>query len=160
MRIESGIAMRSQAVTFVVMVAAIFVGLFLYDEFRAKRPVDDFGVGKAHERVKLIQGDYARAADPARTAVAEFYINSGKWPATNKDVGLPEPSAYRGDSLRSLEVSENRITLTFDDKIGPDGGKIILIGTYLADQMGIKWACVSPNIADISVAVGTCRNAE
>jgi hypothetical protein len=56
--------MRSHVITFVVIVAAIFVGLFVYDEFRAKRPVDDFGVGKAHapsssfraiSRARLIQ---------------------------------------------------------------------------------------------------------
>ena len=152
--------MRSHLVTFVVIVLAIFVGLFLYDEFRAKRPVDDFGVGKAHARMKLIQSDFARSADPARTAVSEYYVNTGKWPANNKEAALPEPDVYRGDSLKSLSVVENRITLVFDDKIGPDGGKIILVGTYNEKTMGIGWQCLSPNIADISTALGTCRNSE
>src|ERR1700755_1585102 len=126
---SKGKNMRQHAITFIVIVAAIFVGLFLYDEFRAKRPVDDFGVGKAHARIKLIQSDFARAADPARTSVAEYFVNAGKWPANNKEAALPQPDAYKGDSLKSLTVAENRVTLVFDDKIGPGGGKVILVGT-------------------------------
>jgi hypothetical protein len=57
---------------------------------------------------------------------------------------------YRGDFLKNLTVDENRVTLIFDDKIGPDGGKVILVGTYNEKTMGISWQRLSPNIAEIS----------
>jgi hypothetical protein len=152
--------LRSLLAMFAVVVAGVFVALVRYSEFRAKRPADDFGVGQIHERIRMIKSDFVRSVDPARTAVSEYYMNYGKWPATNKDAALPEPEVYRGESLRTLAVTDNKITLTFDDKIGPDGGQIIFFGEYTPEQnMGIKWNCISPNIADISTAIPSCRYA-
>jgi pilin len=152
---------RTMVAGFVVVVAGVFVGMLLFSAYRSKRPVDDFGVGEIHERIRMIKADFVRAADPAKTAVSEYYVNSGTWPATNKDAALPEPAMYRGESLRTLVLAGNKITMTFDDKIGPDGGQIILVGEYVPDSnMGVKWSCISPNIADISAAIPYCRYAQ
>ena len=148
---------KSILTMFIVVVAGVFVALVLYGEFKTLRPIDDFGVGKIHERVRIIKGDFVRASDPAKTSVAEYYVNTGKWPATNKDAALPEPNAYRGESLETLTVAENKITMSFDEKIGAGGGTIVMTATYAPDTMIIKWDCLSPNIADISTVIPYCQ---
>jgi type IV pilus assembly protein PilA len=106
----------------------------------------------------MLQSDFQRAADGAKTAVAEFYANSGHWPAKNEDAGLPTPDTYRGESLRRLDVNGPVITLTFDARSGIDGGKIVLAGEATPNfAMGINWTCASPNIIDIATIFPTCE---
>jgi hypothetical protein len=152
--------MRSMLGMFVVVVVGVFVALLLYGKYQKTANNDDFGAGANQNRLRMIRSDYARAADPARTAVAEYYTNSGSWPPDNEKVGLPAPGAYKGESLKSLEVKDNKITLTFDGHSGPDGSTIVLTGEATPNlSMGIKWTCTSPNISDIKTIFPTCSYA-
>jgi hypothetical protein len=150
--------MRSIVGTFIVVVVGVFVALLLYGKYQKAAHETDFGVGEIQNRLRMIRTDYARASDPARTAVAEYYANSGTWPPNNEKVGLPAPNAYKGETLKSLDVKDNTITMTFDNHSGPDGGKILLTGEATPNlSMGIKWTCTSPNITDISTIFPTCK---
>ena len=153
--------MQKNLITFVVVIIAVFAGLFLYDKFRSSRTTGDFGVGAIQERKKMLESDFQRAANGAKTSVAEFYANRGAWPTKNDDAGLPTPESYRGESLRKLEVNGNTITLTFDARSGVDGGQVILTGEATPNfAMGINWTCVSPNITDIATVFPTCKYAK
>jgi hypothetical protein len=150
--------MQKLFINFVVVVIAVFVAMLLYDKFRSSRATGDFGVGAQQERKKMLQSDFQRAADGAKTAMAEFYANRGSWPAKNEDAGLPPPDTYRGESLRRLEVNGATMTLTFDARSGIDGGLLILTGEATPNfAMGINWTCTSPNIADIATIFPNCR---
>ena len=59
--------------------------------------------GRGPRRRSAIRND-AVASTAARMAVTEFYMNTGRMPASNAEAGLPEPDTYQGQSLRSLEV--------------------------------------------------------
>jgi hypothetical protein len=150
--------MQKILINFVVVVFAVFVGLFLYDKFRSSRTTGDFGVSEIQDRKKMLQSDFQRAADGAKTALAEYYANRGNWPAKNEDAGLPAPDTYRGESLRSLEVNGQVMVLTFDARSGVAGGKIILTGEATPNlAMGLNWICVSPNITDIATIFPICK---
>jgi hypothetical protein len=153
--------MQKILINFAVVVIGVLVALFLHDKFRSSRTTGDFGVGASQERKKMLQSDFQRAADGAKTAAAEYYANRGDWPSKNEDAGLPAPDAYRGESLQKLELSGPTITLTFDARSGVDGGKIILTGEATPNfAMGINWTCTSPNIADIATVFPICKYAK
>ncbi|UXI68749.1 pilin [Tahibacter amnicola] len=149
--------MQRLALNFVVVFAAALAALLLHDYLRGSRTGGDFGVGARQERDRVLESDFRRAADPARVALAEFYFSHGTWPSSNAQAGLPEPSLYRGESLRTLAVSGSTITLTFDGRSGVDGGQIILRGETTPElAMGIHWECISPNLPDIATALPHC----
>jgi hypothetical protein len=150
--------MQKILINFAVVLVAVFAALFLYDKFRSSRTTGDFGVGQLQDRRKMLQNDFQRAADGAKTAVTEFYANRGNWATKNEEAGLPAPDTYRGESLRSLVVDGPTITLTFDARSGVDGGKVILTGEATPNlAMGFNWTCVSPNITDIATIFPTCK---
>jgi len=150
--------MQKILINFVVVLVAVLAALFAYDKFRSSRTTGDFGVAAIQDRKKMLQSDFQRAADGAKTSVTEYYANRGSWPAKNEDAGLPAPDTYRGESLRSLAVGDQTITLTFDARSGVDGGKIILTGEATPNlAMGFNWTCVSPNIADIATIFPSCK---
>jgi hypothetical protein len=153
--------MQKTLINFMVVVLAVLAALFLYDKFHSSRTTGDFGVAALQERKKMLQSDFQRAADGAKTSVAEYYANRGNWPTKNEEAGLPTPDTYRGESLRKLEVNGNTLTLTFDARSGVDGGQIILTGEATPNfAMGINWTCVSPNIADIATIFPICKYAK
>jgi len=52
-------------------------------------------------------------ADGAKTAVAEFYSNTGHPPSTNASAGLASPASITGKFVNELDVSGGLITTTF-----------------------------------------------
>jgi len=150
--------MQKILINFAVVLIAVLAALFLYDKFRSSRTTGDFSVGAMQERNKMLQSDFQRAANGAKTAVAEFYASRGSWPTKNEDAGLPTSETYRGESLRKLEVNGPTITLTFDARSGVDGGQVILTGEATPNfAMGINWTCISPNISDIAAIFPACK---
>jgi hypothetical protein len=147
---------KNALIMFVVVVGAVFVGMMLYDKYRAKRS-GDFGAMEMLQSRQIVLGDFVRATSTAKTAMAEHYLSMGAWPPSNKEAGLPSPEAYRGNSLVRLDVSGPDIVLTFDARSGVDGGKIVLTGTATPElAMGIEWKCTSPNMPDIATILRDC----
>ncbi|MBS0213974.1 MAG: pilin [Proteobacteria bacterium] len=114
---------------------------------------------QADEQAQLMRGDFAKAADRMRLAVAEYYNNFGKLPTRNQDAGLPPPSEYRGDTLRSASIgADGAITLEFDASSGRDGGRIVLVPDLThVDAMGVQWHCQSPDYPRIHDVLPACR---
>lgn len=92
----------------------------------------------------------------AKTAVAEYLANTGRFPSSNKQIGLAAPDQFKGQSLRRMSISEGGvITLTYDAKSGVDGGIIRIIPDN-ADPSLLKWRCISPNFRDIALTIPQC----
>jgi type IV pilus assembly protein PilA len=83
-------------------------------------------------------------ADGAKTAVAEFYTNTGRWPTKNASAGLPTNIAsISGKYVASVDVNTGAIQALF----GGESNKN-LTGKYLTlsptDKGGsIAWNCKS-----------------
>jgi hypothetical protein len=149
--------MQKHVVNFVVVVLAVCVALFIYDQFRWKPQVGDFGAGELKARNDMVRDDMTRAMSSAKVAVVEFYLNRGAWPTSNEEAGLPSPDAYHGETLRKLEVTGNMVTLTYDAKSGVDGGQIIFTGDGSNPAMGVSWKCTSPNMSFIDMVTPACK---
>ncbi|MGN6655138.1 MAG: pilin [Rhodanobacter sp.] len=68
-------------------------------------------------RTQVSEG--AVLADGAKTAVAEFYSNTGRMPAANGSVGLATGHSITGGYVGSVTVGTNGLITV---KYGPDGG--------------------------------------
>jgi type IV pilus assembly protein PilA len=92
-------------------------------------------------------------ADGAKTAVAEFYNNTGRWPSTQKSAGLPSASSISGKYVTGVDAgvtTPGKIIATFggadvNSKIATK--KIVLSAT---DNGGsISWNCKSSAGTDV-----------
>ncbi len=98
------------------------------------------------------------AVSGARMAIAEFYMSSGRMPATNAEAGLPAAETYKGQSLVSMKIVEGgTMLLTFDAASGVDRGTIEwqpdLTGI---ESMGMQWHCQTHDYAQIVRALPNC----
>ncbi|HGG8468002.1 TPA: pilin, partial [Neisseria meningitidis] len=51
-------------------------------------------------------------AEGQKSAVTEYYLNHGKWPANNSSAGVASASDIKGKYVQSVEVAKGVITAT------------------------------------------------
>jgi type IV pilus assembly protein PilA len=56
-------------------------------------------------------------AAAAKAGVSEYYANKGDWPSTNSAAGMGAASDIQGKYVRSIEVNDGGITVTYGNKI-------------------------------------------
>ena len=95
-------------------------------------------------------------ANSIKSPVAEFYLTTGKLPASNNDLNLPAAKKYAGQSILSAEVLNGTIKLTFDEKSGKENGVIKLTPDVSQPRMGIQWLCTSNSYEKISSWAPQC----
>ena len=86
-------------------------------------------------------------ADGAKTAVAEFYSNTGHAPASNTSAGLAQPASITGKFVDTVTVANGKITSHFSStspqrantKI--DTSTLIFSPTFSVGST--KWTCSS-----------------
>ena len=82
---------------------------------------------------------------------AELYSAlNGDWPRENahQALGLDKASDYRGNSVESIALEGNEITITYNDEVGAEGGPARLILRAEAPGGTIRWRCSGENIAE------------
>jgi type IV pilus assembly protein PilA len=88
-------------------------------------------------------------ADGAKTAVAEFYNNTGRWPKDNSSVGLPAPGSVSGKYVASVTVFGKSVNGKIQAIFGKEANaKLTTASTYVVlspvDNAGsISWNCKS-----------------
>ena len=99
------------------------------------------------------------AAQQAKLSVGEYFQAEGKWPTSNKELGLPTAESYRTETLRSLNVEPAakavRIRVKFVNQSGVEQQLLMVAETSEAGQ--ITWTCRSPDVKDIQEIMPTCR---
>lgn len=88
-------------------------------------------------------------ADGAKTAVSEFYNNTGRFPSKNASAGLPTAASISGKYVVSVDAGETtpgKIIATFgneaNSKLTAGGAKKVVLSA--TDQGGsITWNCKS-----------------
>ncbi|GAA3956874.1 pilin [Allohahella marinimesophila] len=107
---------------------------------------------------EMIEGFLAGSA--VRYAVQDYAIEHGSLPASNADLGLPEPEAYARGALAAVAVGDRgRITLTFNDRSGVDGGTIQLVPIASDALYGMQWDCRTASYEGIQSWAPACRYA-
>ena len=131
------------------------------EQARMRKTLDDSqaSLAAANDKASLLMREDLIAAAAMRTAIAEYFISSGKMPAAQAEAGLPTPESYRGKSLKSATVLlDGSIELAFDANSGVDGGRVrFVVDTSHVDAMGIQWRCITNDYPLIKRVTPACE---
>jgi type IV pilus assembly protein PilA len=98
-------------------------------------------------RAQVSEG--AVLTDGAKTAMAEFYSNTGHFPATNASAGLATAASISGQYVSSVDVSttNGQITATFS---GPKVNTKISTDTFILSAItsngSFSWTCTKGSV--------------
>ncbi|HFC2940519.1 TPA: hypothetical protein AABK64_10415 [Neisseria gonorrhoeae] len=84
-------------------------------------------------------------AEGQKSAVTEYYLNHGKWPANNGDAGVASASEIKGKYVQKVEVKNGVVTA----KMKSDGVNKEIKGKRLSlwarrEDGSVKWFCGQP----------------
>ncbi|QBK52559.1 pilin [Neisseria gonorrhoeae] len=84
-------------------------------------------------------------AEGQKSAVTEYYLNNGKWPANNGDAGVASSSSIIGKYVESVTVAKGVVTATMKS----DGVNKEIQGKKLSlwakrENGSVKWFCGQP----------------
>ena len=87
-------------------------------------------------------------SDGAKTAVAEFYNNTGRMPAANSSAGLAAAASIKGKYVTQVDATNGIIKATFggeaNSKIAA-AGKNVLAFSAVTGAGSVQWNCKTNN---------------
>ncbi|HEZ4933797.1 TPA: pilin [Neisseria meningitidis] len=92
-------------------------------------------------------------AEGQKSAVTEYYLNHGEWPANNSDAGVATSSEIKGKYVEKVEVAKGVITATMlSTGVNKEiqGKKLSLWAKRQAGS--VKWFCGQPVTRDATNA--------
>ena len=90
-------------------------------------------------------------ADGAKTAMAEFYSNTGHFPTTNASAGLATDTSIKGQYVSSVNVgtTQGKITASFGGtkaNVAISTGPKTLIFSAVTNGGSIEWHCTGGTV--------------
>ncbi|ENW3603343.1 fimbrial protein, partial [Neisseria gonorrhoeae] len=84
-------------------------------------------------------------AEGQKSAVTEYYLNHGIWPANNGDAGVANPTEIKGKYVQSVTVTNGVVTA----QMKPSGVNKEIQGKRLSlwgrrENGSVKWFCGQP----------------
>ncbi|ENX0739278.1 pilin, partial [Neisseria gonorrhoeae] len=84
-------------------------------------------------------------AEGQKSAVTEYYLNHGEWPANNTSAGVASASDIKGKYVKSVTVAKGVVTA----QMKPDGVNKEIQGKKLSlwakrQDGSVKWFCGQP----------------
>ncbi|EMS2052113.1 pilin [Neisseria gonorrhoeae] len=84
-------------------------------------------------------------AEGQKSAVAEYYLNHGKWPENNTSAGVASSSSIKGKYVKSVTVAKGVVTA----QMKPDGVNNEIKNKKLSlwarrENGSVKWFCGQP----------------
>ncbi|ENT1503423.1 prepilin-type cleavage/methylation domain-containing protein, partial [Neisseria gonorrhoeae] len=88
-------------------------------------------------------------AEGQKSAVTEYYLNNGEWPANNTSAGVASASDIKGKYVKSVTVAKGVVTA----QMKPDGVNKEIQGKKLSlwakrEAGSVKWFCGQPVTRD------------
>ncbi|EMS1094371.1 pilin [Neisseria gonorrhoeae] len=84
-------------------------------------------------------------AEGQKSAVTEYYLNNGEWPANNGDAGVASPSDIKGKYVESVTVTNGVVTATMASSNVNNEIKGKKLSLWAKRQAGsVKWFCGQP----------------
>ncbi|EMU3487879.1 pilin [Neisseria gonorrhoeae] len=88
-------------------------------------------------------------AEGQKSAVTEYYLNHGEWPANNGDAGVASPGEIKGKYVKEVKVENGVVTATMKS----DGVNKEIKGKKLSlwakrENGSVKWFCGQPVTRD------------
>ncbi|EPI4197081.1 pilin, partial [Neisseria gonorrhoeae] len=84
-------------------------------------------------------------AEGQKSAVTEYYLNHGKWPANNTSAGVASASEIKGKYVQKVEVKKGVVTATMNSSnVNKEiqGKKLSLWARR--ENGSVKWFCGQP----------------
>ncbi|EPI2922706.1 pilin [Neisseria gonorrhoeae] len=84
-------------------------------------------------------------AEGQKSAVTEYYLNNGKWPANNTSAGVASASEIKGKYVQKVEVKKGVVTATMNSSnVNKEiqGKKLSLWARR--ENGSVKWFCGQP----------------
>ncbi|HEZ1466554.1 TPA: pilin [Neisseria meningitidis] len=103
-------------------------------------------------------------AEGQKSAVTEYYLNHGEWPANNSSAGVATSADIKGKYVKSVEVKNGVVTATMLSTGVNNEIKGKKLSLWAKRQAGsVKWFCGQPvarnaNNADAVAAAKTADN--
>ncbi|ENW9778942.1 prepilin-type cleavage/methylation domain-containing protein, partial [Neisseria gonorrhoeae] len=88
-------------------------------------------------------------AEGQKSAVTEYYLNNGEWPANNGAAGVASSSSIKGKYVKSVTVANGVVTAEMkSDGVNKEikGKKLSLWGRR--ENGSVKWFCGQPVTRD------------
>ncbi len=108
-------------------------------------------------RTQVAEG--SSLADGARTSVAMYYNNFGRYGSNNRSFGMALPTSIKGKYVTQVDASTGIIDVTFG---GPAANAKIqgqhLLYSPVAHQGSIEWVCNHSSLLAAKYVPSTCRN--
>ncbi|EMR8786484.1 pilin, partial [Neisseria gonorrhoeae] len=84
-------------------------------------------------------------AEGQKSAVTEYYLNNGKWPANNGDAGVASSSSIKGKYVKEVEVKNGVVTAQMASSNVNKEIKDKKLSLWARRQDGsVKWFCGQP----------------
>ncbi|ENV5536911.1 pilin, partial [Neisseria gonorrhoeae] len=84
-------------------------------------------------------------AEGQKSAVTEYYLNHGKWPANNGDAGVASSSSIKGKYVQKVEVTNGVVTAQMASSNVNKEIKDKKLSLWAKRQDGsVKWFCGQP----------------
>jgi type IV pilus assembly protein PilA len=102
-------------------------------------------------------------ADGAKTAVAEYFTNVGKYPPTNASAGLATAASIQGKFVSTLTITSGLITAKFSKgspqraNVAIDQKTLIFSATGTATAGSVKWTCQAASTVPSQYLPTVCR---
>ncbi|ENW7266508.1 hypothetical protein GVD99_001517, partial [Neisseria gonorrhoeae] len=91
-------------------------------------------------------------AEGQKSAVTEYYLNHGEWPANNGDAGVASASKIIGKYVKEVEVKNGVVTATMASSNVNKEIKDKRLSLWAKRQAGsVKWFCGQPVTRDKAV---------
>ncbi|HFA8728534.1 TPA: pilin, partial [Neisseria gonorrhoeae] len=80
-----------------------------------------------------------------KSAVTEYYLNNGKWPANNGDAGVASPGEIKGKYVKEVKVENGVVTATMkSDGVNKEIKDKKLSLWARRENGSVKWFCGRP----------------
>ncbi|HFA9073456.1 TPA: pilin, partial [Neisseria gonorrhoeae] len=88
-------------------------------------------------------------AEGQKSAVTEYYLNHGEWPANNGDAGVASPGEIKGKYVKEVKVENGVVTATMkSDGVNKEIKDKKLSLWAKRENGSVKWFCGQPVTRD------------
>ena len=93
----------------------------------------------------------------AQTAVAEYIMQKGVWPADNSAAGLPDRTQIRGDYTEEVAVEDNVIVILYGINANAEISGDTVTLTAVDNSGSVSWSCATGGTIEPRHLPSACR---
>lgn len=96
-------------------------------------------------------------ASGAKTALAEFYNQRGRFPADNESLGLPAPASITGTYVEEVDAADGIIEITYGNNANQIISGAILEVSAVTSSGSVRWNCKLGTGMEAKFVPASCR---